>query len=435
MIKKILRLAVPNIISNITVPLVGMVDLAIVGSMGSTELLGGIAIGTAIFNLLYWNFGFLRMGTSGLAAQAYGRRDLAESGRVLIRAVAVAMGIALLMLLFQNPLLEGTLWFMEGTPGVESAAGEYFRWRIWAAPATLGLYAFKGWFIGMQNAKTPMWIALAINAINVGASLGFAFGAKMGLAGVGLGTAIAQWSGLLMALGVVLTAYGRIFRGRAWHDGLAQVAAWGAFFRLNRDIFIRTLCLVAVFTYFTKASSAQGTVVLAANTLLMQLFTLFSYFMDGFAYAGEALVGRYTGSGNTVERYQSIKGLFGVGSVLALLFALLYGIGGSMILTLFGPEAAVSQAASDRMLYAAAVPLVSFGAFLMDGVLVGMTLSRVMREVMLVATALFFATYFLGGGLWEAFLGFLLVRSAGSFVWSRRAIQPKRGSASEAPRQ
>lgn len=428
MIRRIMQLAVPNIISNITVPLVGMADLAIVGAMGSTDLLGGMAIGTAIFSLLYWNFVFLRMGSSGLAAQAYGRRDFAECGRVLVRAVIVSTSIAVLILIFQTPLLQGILWFMEGTPVVESAAADYFRWRVWAAPATLGLYAFQGWFIGMQNSKTPMWIALSVNGINVVASVGFAFWAGMGLVGVGLGTAIAQWCGLLIALCVVTTSYRRVFAGGSWRKGLTQAKALGGFFRLNRDIFLRSLCLGLVFAYFTRVSSSEGTVVLAANTLLLQLFTFFAYFMDGFSYAGEALVGRYTGSGNRRERFRAVQGLFAVGSVLAVLFGLFYGLAGSSILTLFGPEPAVSLAADDRMIYAALLPLVSFGAFLMDGILVGLTLSRIMRDVVFGATALFFVIYLLGGGLWVSFLVFLLVRSVGQFLLSLKIIRPTRGS-------
>ena len=419
MLKNIFRLALPNIVSNITVPLVGMADLAIVGAMGSTDLLGGIAIGTAIFNLLYWNFGFLRMGTSGLAAQAYGRRDLAEAGRVLVRALAVSTAVALAILALQTPLLQGALWFMDGTESVEAAAAGYFRWRIWAAPATLGMYAFTGWFIGMQNSRTPMWIALSVNAINVAASLGFAFGAGMGLEGVGLGTAVVQWCGLLLAFGVAASSYRKVFsfeRLRGWNRG------WGLFFRLNRDIFIRTLCLVAVFTYFTKASSSMGTVVLAANALLMQLFTFFSYFMDGFAYAGEALTGRYTGSGNRAARRRAVEGLFWVGGVLAVGFAALYGLAGGWVVGLFGPEPEVAAAAADRLVYAAAVPLVSFAAFLMDGVLVGATMSRVMRDTMLAATGCFFALYFGTGDLWLSFLVFLGVRGLGQLAVAWRKL-------------
>ncbi|MEG2866031.1 MAG: MATE family efflux transporter, partial [Mucinivorans sp.] len=373
MIRKIVHLAIPNIISNITIPLVGMVDLAIVGAMGSTTLLGGIAIGTAIFNLLYWNFGFLRMGTSGLTAQAYGRRDFVEIQRVLMRSLTVACAIAALILALQVPLADLILRFMDSSPAVESAAREYFFYRVWAAPATLSLYAFKGWFIGMQNSRSPMWIAIFINVINVIASLVLAFPLGMGLAGVALGTAVAQWSGAGLAIVMLVKYYGRYFDIYRLLEGVFEPRALAMFFRLNRDIFIRTLCLVAVFTYFTKASSSMGNITLAANTLLLQLFTLFSYFMDGFAYAGEALAGRYTGSRNAGRLHRTVSAIFKVGATVAVVFSLLYLFGGQYILMIFSPEASVMEAALSSMNYVAMVPVIGFAAFLMDGLLVGMT--------------------------------------------------------------
>ncbi|MEG1897798.1 MAG: MATE family efflux transporter [Mucinivorans sp.] len=416
MIRKIVHLAIPNIISNITIPLVGMVDLAIVGAMGSTTLLGGIAIGTAIFNLLYWNFGFLRMGTSGLTAQAYGRRDFVEIQRVLMRSLTVACAIAALILALQVPLADLILRFMDSSPAVESAAREYFFYRVWAAPATLSLYAFKGWFIGMQNSRSPMWIAIFINVINVIASLVLAFPLGMGLAGVALGTAVAQWSGAGLAIVMLVKYYGRYFDIYRLLEGVFEPRALAMFFRLNRDIFIRTLCLVAVFTYFTKASSSMGNITLAANTLLLQLFTLFSYFMDGFAYAGEALAGRYTGSRNAGRLHRTVSAIFKVGATVAVVFSLLYLFGGQYILMIFSPEASVMEAAMASMNYVAMVPVIGFAAFLMDGLLVGMTRSKVMRDAMLIATALFFGLYFalvgtLGSSaLWIAFLSYLAAR-------------------------
>ncbi|MEG1371674.1 MAG: MATE family efflux transporter [Mucinivorans sp.] len=416
MIRKIVHLAIPNIISNITIPLVGMVDLAIVGAMGSTTLLGGIAIGTAIFNLLYWNFGFLRMGTSGLTAQAYGRRDFVEIQRVLMRSLTVACAIAALILALQVPLADLILRFMDSSPAVESAAREYFFYRVWAAPATLSLYAFKGWFIGMQNSRSPMWIAIFINVINVIASLVLAFPLGMGLAGVALGTAVAQWSGAGLAIVMLVKYYGRYFDIYRLFEGVFEPRSLAMFFRLNRDIFIRTLCLVAVFTYFTKASSSMGNITLAANTLLLQLFTLFSYFMDGFAYAGEALAGRYTGSRNAGRLHRTVSAIFKVGATVAVVFSLLYLFGGQYILMIFSPEASVMEAAMASMNYVAMVPVIGFAAFLMDGLLVGMTRSKVMRDAMLIATALFFGLYFalvgtLGSSaLWIAFLSYLAAR-------------------------
>lgn len=402
-----------------------MADLAIVGIMGSTEMLGGIAIGTAIFNLLYWNFGFLRMGTSGLTAQAYGRRDFGEVQRVLIRSLSVSTAIAMLILALQVPLVDLILRFMDSSGKVEEFARQYFYYRVWAAPATLGLYAFKGWFIGMQNSRTPMWIAIAINLVNIGASLICAFTLSMGLAGVALGTTIAQWSGLAMAFVLLARYYSRFFDIKKLFVGVFEPRALGLFFRLNRDIFIRTLCLVAVFTYFTKASSSMGAATLAANTLLLQLFTLFSYFMDGFAYAGEALAGRYTGSGSTTMLRRSIGAIFKVGGAVALGFTLLYFFAGEYILQVFSPQVDVVASAQSSMGYVALVPLISFAAFLMDGILVGMTLSAIMRNTMLIASALFFGLYFAlvpsvgSSALWIAFLSYLGARGLLQLLFSR----------------
>ena len=344
--RKILSLAIPNIISNITVPLLGMVDLAIVGRLGDDALIGGIAVGGAVFNFLYWNFGFLRMGTSGFTAQAYGARELREAARVLVRGVCVAAAVAGMIWIFQRPLLEEALWIMEGSEAVEEAARRYFRVRVWAAPATLSLYAFTGWFIGMQNSRIPMWISIGINVMNIGCSFAAVRGFGMGIEGVALGTVVAQWSGVAMAVVIVGQYYGRFFGREILRQ--SGVLSWGVmrrFFRVNGDIFLRTVCLVAVFTYFTAASTRMGDTLLAVNTLMLQLFTLFSSMMDGFAYAGEALAGRYWGAGNRQLLRRAVRGLLGWGAVLAGLFTLLYAVAGSEILGLVTDSSGSLEAA------------------------------------------------------------------------------------------
>lgn len=427
--RKILALAIPNIISNITVPLLGMVDLGIVGRLGDDALIGGIAVGGAVFNFLYWNFGFLRMGTSGFAAQAYGARDLREAAGVLVRALSVAGLVALLLWLLQQPLLEGALRLMDGSPQVEAAARRYFRVRIWAAPATLSLYAFTGWFIGMQNSRIPMGISIGINLINIGCSLAAVRGFGMGIEGVALGTVAAQWSGVAMALWVVRRYYGRFFDRNTWRrSGVLSWSVMRRFFQVNRDIFLRTVCLVSVFTYFTAASAGMGDTLLAVNTLMLQLFTLFSYMMDGFAYAGEALAGRYYGAGNRPMLHRAVRGLLGWGTALMLLFTVVYGVAGGRILALFTDSPAILATAGDYAVWAVLVPACSFLAFLLDGILVGITATAVMRNAMFVATALFFGGYlsvgasFGNAGLWSAFLLFLFLRGAVQFGLSRRQI-------------
>lgn len=423
--EKILRLAVPSIISNLTVPLLGLVDVSIVGHLGSAAYIGAIAVGGMLFNILYWSFGFLRMGTSGLTSQALGRRDLAETARVLARAVCIGGGIACLLLLFQYPL--GKLAFRLIGTGEEVGlpAERYFFICIWGAPAVLALYGFSGWFIGMQNSRFPMFIAVTQNVINIIASLLFVFGLGMKVEGVALGTLIAQWSGLGMAVGFWLRYYGRLkphfgFR-RIW-----QAAAMRRFFSVNRDIFLRTLCLIAVTAFFTSAGARQGDIILAVNTLLMQLFTLFSYVMDGFAYAGEALAGKYTGAGNKQLFKLAVRRLFYWGTGLSLLFTALYGTGGEAFLRLLTDDASVITTAGTYFYWALAIPLAGFAAFLWDGIFIGATATRFMLYSMAVATIAFFGLYATCRGalgnhaLWMAFLVYLFLRSLAETLWSRR---------------
>lgn len=425
--QRIIRLAIPNIISNITVPLLGMVDLAIVGHLGGGPLLGGIAIGTAIFNLLYWNFGFLRMGTSGFTAQAYGERNFDSAFKTLFRALTLAVTIAAAILLLQVPLEWATLAVMDGSDEVEQLAAEYFYIRIWAAPATLSLYAFKGWFIGMQNARTPMYIAIVINLVNAFTSLYFAIVLDMGLSGVALGTAVAQWSGVAMAAIIAWQYYGRLF-SRHYLDKLYDWASMRQFFTVNGDIFIRTVCLVIVFTFFTSASSSMGDTTLAANTLMLQLFTLFSYIMDGFAYSGEALAGRYYGSRNRAMLRRTIRGIFAWGGGTALLFTVIYALFGTSILGIFTDDTKVIAATGEYILWAIAVPIVGFTAFLMDGILVGTSHSALMRNSMILASIMFFAIYYslaptMGNdALWMAFILYLAGRGVFQIVGSYRDL-------------
>lgn len=425
--KKILQLAIPSIVSNITVPLLGLVDVAIVGHLGSAAYIGAIAVGGMLFSMLYWNFGFLRMGTSGMTSQAYGARDLDEAMRVLMRSVAVGMFIALILLLLQYPVERAAFYFIHTSEEVERLASLYFRICIWGAPAVLGLYGFVGWFIGMQNSRFPMMIAIIQNIVNIVCSLFFVFVLHMQVAGVALGTLVAQYSGLVMALLLWYRYYGRL-KGRVrWRESLHR-AAMRRFFSVNGDIFLRTLCLVAVTVFFTSVGASQGDVVLAVNTLLMQLFTLFSYIMDGFAYAGEALAGRYIGAKNGEALHRSVRLLFRWGIGLSLLFTLLYGIGGRDFLGLLTDDRMVIDTAGQYFYWVLAVPLAGFAAFLWDGVFIGATATRPMLYAMLTASASFFGLYFLlspawgNHALWMAFLVYLSLRGMVQYVWSKRVL-------------
>ena len=413
--KKILQLAIPSIVSNITVPLLGLIDVAIVGHLGSAAYIGAIAVGGMLFNIIYWLFGFLRMGTSGMTSQAFGQRDLKEVTRVLLRAVGVGLFIALCLLLLQYPIRKIAFLLIDATPEVRELATVYFNICVWGAPAVLGFYGFAGWFIGMQNSRFPMFIAITQNVVNIVASLSFVYLLDMKIEGVALGTLIAQYAGLFMASLLWLRYYGRLKIAFRWREIIGKTAM-KRFFQVNSDIFFRTLCLVAVTTFFTSTGARQGDVVLAVNTLLMQLFTLFSYIMDGFAYAGEAMTRRYIGARNNTGLQRMIRLLFRWGWGLSLSFTILYMIGGQDFLGLLTNDTTVINAAGSYYYWVLAIPLAGFAAFLWDGILIGATATRLMLYSMLVASGMFFLIYYIfyalmgNHALWMAFLIYLSLR-------------------------
>ena len=401
-------------------------DVTIVGHLGSAAYIGAIAVGGLLFNILYWNFGFLRMGTSGLTSQAYGRKDADAEVKVLVQAVSVGLISAAAILILQYPVERLAFYLLDTSPEVEQYAVTYFRVCIWGAPAVLAMYGFKGWFIGMQNSRFPMFIAITQNIVNIVASLIFVFVFGMKVQGVAMGTLIAQYGGFGMAVFLWFAFYRKRLNIRVcWHEVMDKVAM-RRFFQVNGDIFFRTLCLVAVTTFFTSTGARQGDIVLAVNTLLMQLFTLFSYIMDGFAYAGEALAGRYIGARNKIALSRTIRLLFGWGIGLSLSFTLLYGVGGKGFLSLLTNDSAVIQEAGTYFYWVLAVPLAGFAAFLWDGILIGATATRLMLYSMLVASGTFFLIYYLFFGmmgnhaLWMAFLIYLLLRGSMQWVlWNR----------------
>ena len=428
--RRILHLAIPSIVSNISVPLLGLVDVTIVGHLGATAYIGAIAVGGLLFNILYWNFGFLRMGTSGLTSQAYGRKDKDAEIRVLVQAVSVGLFSALAMLILQYPIERLAFRLLDTSAEVEQYAVTYFRICIWGAPAVLAQYGFTGWFIGMQNSRYPMYIAIVMNVINIVCSSCFVFLFGMKVEGVALGTVVAQYSGVMMAWWLWFYNYKEL-RGRITFRGSLQLIAMRRFFAVNRDIFLRTLCLIGVTTFFTSTGARQGDVILAVNTLLMQLFTLFSYIMDGFAYAGEALSGRYVGACNLVQLKRAVKALFGWGVGLSLVFTLLYGIGGENFLRLLTNDTVVIETAGHYFYWVLAIPLAGFAAFLWDGILIGATATRFMLWAMLVASGSFFVIYYCFSGatnnhmLWLAFLVYLALRGVMQTLWSRKVFTLK----------
>ena len=413
--RDILRLAIPNIISNITVPLLGMIDMFIVGHLKETAFIGAIAVANILFNVIYMSFSFLRMGTSGFTAQAYGAEDKQEQANILLRALFVAFGAGFLMILLQFAIGSIGFYLIDGGASVKEFAKEYFYIYIWAAPAILGLSTMNGWFVGMQNAKTPMYTAIAVNIINIILAFTFVYGFGMQIKGIALATTIAQYSGLLISFVIWNLKYGEI---KSYLDfkRLKILKDYIPFFRVNADIFLRTMALVSVSTFFISTSAKMGDDVLAVNALLMQLFMLFSYVMDGFAYAAEALTGRFVGA-RTIEMLKSlIKRLFVWGLSLSVLFTLAYALFTDEILHLLTDKVEVIAISQQYQFWALLIPIAGFSAFLWDGIFIGATASKQMRNSMLVAVAVFFLIQFGfnpthdNNILWFAFIIYLFLR-------------------------
>lgn len=407
--KQILHIALPSIISNITVPLLALVDTTIVGHLGSASYIAAIALGGMIFNMIYWLFNFLRMGTGGLTAQAYGANQHQATSYILLRSLTIAGGIALTLLLLQRPIFQVTFHFVTATAEVRSLASIYFNILIWGAPAMLALYSFTGWFLGMQNARIPMCIAITQNVVNIAVSTFLVFGCHLKIEGVALGTLISQYTALLLAVIFCLTKFDvkQHFELKA----ILDINTLKRFFQINRDIFLRTLCLIAVTTYFTSAGSIQGEVTLAANTLLMQFFIIFSYFMDGFAYAGEALGGRYFGAHDRLNFQRVTRCLFAWGGALSVLFFFIYFLSGTSLLHLLTNDSQVINRAQQYLPIIYFIPLISFAAFLFDGLYIGTTATRYMLISMFCASAAFFVLINVctlsNTLLWLAFLVYL----------------------------
>ena len=502
--KEILRLAVPSILANITVPLVGMVDMAVVGHLGGVEgyagaaLIGGISVGTMLFDLLYWNFAFLRAGTGGLTAQAYGRHLAAVASAsapgafsapgapgivtILGRALRIALLSGLALIALQWVVVQLAFLVVDCTPEVRELATRYFYIRIWAAPATLSLFALKGWFIGLQDTLRPMLVDLWVNLVNILLSLGLGFGLHLGssvgtaglgtsvatlgsslgagvtllptlgFAGVAWGTVIAQWTGLFLALWMTrkYLSISHLLKilGAKWNEDYlqqtnnqhvsnqptrvptspdqahtslnsaqattsqAQTASGQApsapsaeaasFFTLNRDLFLRSVGMIAVYIGFTVIGAGLGDRMLAVSSILMKLLMLFSYFTDGFAYAGEALTGRFVGEHNQDGVRSTVRGTFAWGFGLAGAFMLLYGVGGTPLLRLMTSDTTVVEAGRAFLPWLLLMPLIGCPAFTWDGIYIGATASKDLRNSVLLCAIGFFIVWFVGRWLLSA---------------------------------
>lgn len=403
--KDILKLAIPSILANITVPIVGMVDIAVAGHLDSNAatMIGGIAIGSMLFDLLYWNFGFLRVGTGGLAAQAFGRGDRKECSRILVRAVGIALVCALVLIAVQWLFVKAAFLVVDCTPEVRQLASQYFFIRIWAAPATLGLMAFKGWFIGMQDSVSPMTTDLTVNGMNVLMSFILALGIGsyegMGFAGIAAGTVVAQYAGLSVALVLLLIRYWKNTVSLLKTDDLKEVFKGGEtrrFFVMNADLFVRSLCFIAIYIGFTVISARYGDLLLAVSSIMMKLLMIFSYFTDGFAYAGEAMTGKYIGAKNEPMLRQTIKWTFVWSMGIALIFIGIYHFAGVPLLRMMTSDTAVVQASGEYLPWLVLMPVIGCAAFTWDGIYIGATASKAIRNSMLWAVVGFAGVWLVG---------------------------------------
>ena len=431
--REILRLALPSILANITVPLVGMVDIAVAGHLDASAaaLIGGISVGSLMFDLMYWNFGFLRAGTGGLTAQAYGREDWAGCSAILRRGLGTALLAALLLLLVQWPFQKLIFLFVRSSEEVKTLALRYFHIRVWAAPATLCLMVMRGWFIGMQDSFSSMLTDVIVNVSNIIISVILALGIPgtsfrgIGFIGIAWGTVIAQYSGLLAAATISLLKYKEVILpggyssggdatglafakvGREASGAQSPVAARATtppmreFLKVNRDLFVRSLCLMAVYLSFTAISARFGDTLLAMSSIMMKLMLIFSYFTDGFAFAGEALTGRFFGRRDTTAVNQTVKWTFIWSMGIGALFIVIYTAGGIPMFHMMTTDSTVVEAAKEFIPWLAVMPLIGCPAFTWDGIYIGATATREMRDSNLGCVIAFFAVWFIGWALFK----------------------------------
>jgi len=413
--REIIRLAIPNIISNITVPLLSSVDTALMGRMSAAHI-GAVGIGSMIFNFVYWNFGFLRMGTTGMTAQAFGKGSNPGIINTFSRAILLSLILAAMILILQVPFGRFGFQVMNVVPGQMDLVGEYFYTRIWAAPATLSLYACMGWFFGLQNAVYPLILTVIINVVNIGLSYYFVINLNMGARGAALGTVLAQYTGLICAAVFIASRYRNYFKYFVTR-AVIQFEPLKRFLMINGDIFIRTFCLTFAFGFFYSKSSTNGEMILAANVILLQYINWMSYGIDGIAFAAESLIGKYFGAGDQKSLMEALRLSFLWGFAFAGLYSLVFGIFGIPLLGIFTNQPSVIDAAVPFLIWMIAFPIISFACYIWDGVYIGLTASRSMRNSMIPALICYLVFYYATAsiwpkhGLWASLLFFMAIRA------------------------
>ncbi len=414
--RRVLLIAAPIVISNATVPILGAVDTAVVGQLGAAAPIGAVGLGAVIINFLYWAFGFLRMGTGGLTAQAIGAEDDEEVAALLVRGLLIAGAAGLAIVLLQTPLFALGVMVSPGSAEVEGLAHDYLAARVWGAPAAIAIYAITGWLIAAERTRAVLVVQLVMNGLNIGLDVAFVLGLDWGVEGVGVATAISEWTGAALGLWLCRNA----FAGSAWKDRslILRAERLRNMLAVNVDIMIRSVLLLVGFTAFTMKSAAEGDVALAANQILIQFLSIAAYSMDGFAHAGEALVGKALGARNrsALRRAAVISGFWCV--VVGIALTAVYLIFGRHIIDAMTTAPGVREAAYAFLIWVAFAPLAGAPSWILDGVFIGATRTRDMRNAMLVAVPVYLVflfalpPFFGNNGLWAAMLLFLALRGA-----------------------
>jgi multidrug resistance protein, MATE family len=412
--RRVFLLAIPLILSNLTQPLLSTVDTILSGHLPSPAALGGVALGGIFFNSVYWTFGFLRMATTGLVAQAHGAEDEDQLTHHFGRAFLIALLIGAVLLIVQKPLISLSLSLLGASPETHSYAQIYCGIRIWSAPASLANYALLGYFLGRQRARTALVLQAAINVVNVLVALALVLYAHWGVAGIATATLAAEWTGCLIGVGLLLVGgvHPKLLRWRELRHG----PSLRHLFALNRDILLRTLSLVAAYAWFTRSGARMGDAILAANAVLLNFHMIAAYGLDGFANATEALVGQAIGANRRADYRSILKASFAAAFAVSIVISLIYWIFGARIIEIFTNQEPIRQLAGRLLPWIVAMPIISVWNFQLDGVFIGATRAPELRDSMLfsllgfLGLAVLLQPRFGNNGLWFAMLAFMALR-------------------------
>lgn len=418
--RQILALALPAIISNITVPLLGLCDTAVAGHLPEVAAIGAISVGSMMINVFCWLFGFLRMGTTGLVAQAYGARNRGRCLGILRKSLVAACVVGVLVLVAQGPLWDALMALMKPDGDVQELTRQYYRICVWGVAPQLVIMTLTGWFIGLQNTRVPMWIAIGVNVVNVTLNVLLGLVMGYGVHGVAMGTTVSNWIGCAVAVGICVSwvrGRGGVLRTITEHaDGRV---AWQELFGMNGYLFVRSACIMAVSLSMTAYSARMGAVSLAANAVMMQFFLLFSYFMDGFAFAGEGLVGKYHGAGDSGMIGRSVRTLLKWGAWMAVIFFTVYALFTPQITGLLTDKSVVVERMEHLKVFVMLLPPLTVLAFIFDGIYIGLGRTGAMMWSALAGMALFYVITGVSGlkqdgtaMLWLAFEAYLVLRGA-----------------------